>query len=175
MDVGSLTFQNCKHWSSAKLHDPKHGVNLYHQYPNKINFQTRATNDRNLHTHDLQNSESIEWVWYEYGSKFKRTESAISAIVLRGKKLDPQSVCTSKILKSKAPKLPKQDRIHEPQCKNRSYVKIPTQLLLATLLLATRASLLSATLAILSFSSYFTHLVSAALNYSSYSSYASYR
>ena len=115
--LGPWPFKNCKHWSSAKLHDPKHGVNLYHQYPNKINFQTRATNDRNLHTHDLQNSESIEWVWYEYGSKFKRTESAISAIVLRGKKLDPQSVCTSKILKSKAPKLPKQDRIHEPQCK----------------------------------------------------------
>ena len=89
----------------------------------------------------------------------------------------------------------KQDRIHEPECSNASYVKTAKQLLSATLLLATLAtlatlaillsdtlaalrsaflaSLLSATLA--SYTSYSTLLL-ATLRYStlSYSSYSSY-
>ena len=46
----------------------------------------------------------------------------------------------------------KKDRIHEPECRNGSYVKTATQLLSATLLSATLATLLSATLATLSYS-----------------------
>lgn len=62
----------------------------------------------------------------------------------------------------------KQDRIHEPECRNGSYVKTATQLFSATLRYSSYATLsdatlLSATLATLRYCSYST------LSYSSYS------